>query len=100
MRLPRVATPMAPTACTTPVRAPRSSPLTPRLRTNSLTALGAVGKVSCPRRANAPKEDRVRGQYQIRHQADEAEREASTAKSRHAKRDPLHGEGRAHGARH
>src|SRR5438477_12928951 len=62
---------------------------------NSLTRGSADGNVVCrsnPQTEEAPR----RGQHQVRHQADEAERAASTAQPCGAERHPLLAEGGAH----
>src|SRR5262245_43354039 len=90
IRLPSVARPMVPTARTTPVRTPGSASLT---RTNSLTAPDPDGNVVC--RADAHlQEASARGQYPIRDQADEAEREAPPAESCGPREHPFDREGR------
>src|SRR5262245_28816770 len=100
IRLASVASPMAPTALTTPcwtasVVSPRAASLTGM---NSLTPRRPDGMVVCRPSANF-QEARRRGQHAFRDQADEAEREAAPAQPRGAERDPHGREERAHGDR-
>ena len=98
-RLASVASPMAPTARTTPARTARSPSLTPP---NFLTARGLDGRLVCRAhadpRSDAPSDARqeahAHGQHQIRDQADEAKRGAPPAQPRHPQQSPLHREGR------
>src|SRR5688572_9421819 len=92
MRLARVASPMRPTALTTPARPSARSPLT---GTNSLTLLRPDGMVPfCPGlRATFPRSTGGKsGQHAIRPETDQDEREAPTAEPRRAEPGPFRGQ--------